>query len=68
LLVGRITSAAHGHTLDRAVGLGWVGHRAGVSEDWVALGRWQVEIAGERVGARPSMAPLYDPDGTRTRA
>ena len=51
-LVGRITSGAYGHTLGRAVGLGFVEHPDGVTDAFVATGRWEVEIACERVPAR----------------
>jgi len=67
-LVGRITSGAYGHTLGRAVGLGWVEHPDGVDEAWLATGRWEIEIAGEPVAARPSLTPPYDPRASRVRS
>ena len=36
----------------RAIGLGWVAHADGVTDAFVATGRWEVEIACERVPAR----------------
>jgi glycine cleavage system aminomethyltransferase T/glycine/D-amino acid oxidase-like deaminating enzyme len=67
-LVGRITSGAYGHTVGRAVGLGWIACPDGVTEAFVASGRWEVEIACERVPARAQLAPLYDPKSLRVRA
>jgi 4-methylaminobutanoate oxidase (formaldehyde-forming) len=67
-LVGRIASGAYGHTLGRAVGLGWVGHPDGVTEAYVTSGRWEVEIACERHRARAQLAPPYDPKSLRVRA
>jgi 4-methylaminobutanoate oxidase (formaldehyde-forming) len=67
-LVGRITSGAYGHTLGRAVGLGYVAHPDGVTDAFVASGRWQLEIAGERVPARAQLTPPYDPQSLRVRA
>ena len=66
-LVGRIASGAYGHTLGRSVGLGWVSHPAGVTDAFVTSGRWQIEIACERRGARAQLAPPYDPKSLRVR-
>jgi 4-methylaminobutanoate oxidase (formaldehyde-forming) len=66
-LVGRIASGAYGHTLGRAVGLGWVSHPNGVTEAYVTSGRWEIEIACERHSARAQLAPPYDPKSVRVR-
>ena len=67
-LVGRITSGAYGHTLGRAVGLGYVEHADGVTDAFVETGRWELEVACERVAARAQLAPPYDPKSVRIRA
>ncbi len=67
-LVGRLTSGAYGHTLGRAVGLGYVEHPDGVTDAFVANGRWALEIAGERLPARAQLTPPYDPKSLRVRA
>jgi 4-methylaminobutanoate oxidase (formaldehyde-forming) len=67
VLVGRVTSGAYGHTLGRAVGLGWVAHADGVGDDFVETGRWEVEVACERMPARAQLAPPYDPKSLRVR-
>jgi len=67
-LVGRITSGAYGHTVGRAVGLGWIACPDGVTEAFVESGRWEVEIACERVRARAQLSPPYDPKSLRVRA
>jgi glycine cleavage system T protein len=66
-LVGRITSGAYGHTLGRAIGLGYVAHPDFVSDAWVTGGRWEVEIACERVRARAQLTPPYDAKSLRVR-
>lgn len=68
VLVGRTTSGAFGHTVGRAVGLGYVEGAGGVSDAWVAAGRWEVEVACERVPARAGLRPPYDPQSLRIRA
>jgi len=66
-VVGATTSAAFGHTLGRAVALGYVTHLEGVDEPWLSSGRFEIEIAGERVTARPGLRAPYDPDHTRVK-
>jgi 4-methylaminobutanoate oxidase (formaldehyde-forming) len=66
-LIGRITSGAYGHTLGRAVGLGYVERADGVTDAFVDSGRWEIEVACERVPARAQLAPPYDPKSARIR-
>jgi 4-methylaminobutanoate oxidase (formaldehyde-forming) len=67
-IVGRITSGAFGHTLGASVGMGYVdcptGGRFG---DYIASGRFEIEIACERFAASASMKPFYDPTSARMR-
>jgi glycine cleavage system T protein len=67
VLVGRITSGSYGHTLGRAIGLGYVEHADGVSDAFIAGGRWELEIACERFPVRAQLAPPYDPKSLRVR-
>jgi 4-methylaminobutanoate oxidase (formaldehyde-forming) len=66
-LLGRITSGAYGHTLGRSVGMGYVTHAAGVDAAFLRSGRWELEIATERVAARAQLEPPYDPASVRVR-
>ena len=65
--VGRTTSGMYGHTLGGSVGLGYVESAAGVDQAFIAEGRWEIEVAGERIPARASLAPMYDPRSERVR-
>lgn len=73
-LVGRVSSAAFGHTLGRGVALGYVdaravlGNGAPVERGWFEAGPYEVEIGGERYSARTSLTPLYDPKSERVRS
>lgn len=65
-VVGRITSAAFGHTIGRSIGLGYVTRDDGpVDRDWLAGGRIEVEVALERLPAAASLRPPYDPANAR---
>lgn len=66
-MVGRTTSGAYGHHLGAAVALGYVHEPSGAVESLIASGRFEIEIAGVRVPARASLAPLHDPKNLRIR-
>ena len=66
-LVGWVTSAAFGHTLGRAVAMGYVRHAERVDPGFIEAGRYEIEIAGERVGARAHLRAPYDPGNDRVR-
>jgi glycine cleavage system T protein len=68
LLVGRVTSGMFGHTLGHPVGLGYI-HAGGsrVTHAYVDAGRYEIEVAGERIPGKVSLEPLYDPAGLRVR-
>lgn len=63
--VGLVTSAMYGHTLGGAVALGYVSCAAGVSAEHVAQGHFEIEVGADRFAAEASLAPLYDPSGSR---
>ena len=67
-IVGYISSGNYGHSLGAAVGLGYVGHADGVSDEYVLSGSYEIEVACERFGAQASLVPLYDPQNSRIRA
>jgi 4-methylaminobutanoate oxidase (formaldehyde-forming) len=66
--VGRISSGMFGHTVGAALGLGYLERPdAALDAQWIAAGRYQVEVAGERIPARVSLRPFYDPTSGRVR-
>jgi len=66
-IVGRITSGMFGHSLGRALGMGYVVNDAVIDAAFIRTGRWEIEIAGERCAAEASLAPFYDPKRQRVR-
>jgi 4-methylaminobutanoate oxidase (formaldehyde-forming) len=67
-IVGRITSGMFGHTIGRAIGLGYVenGGKA-VTPEFIESSRFEIEVAGARLRANASLKPLYDPESLRVR-
>ncbi len=65
--VGWLSSGGHGHTVGQSVGMGYVRRPEGVTDDFVLSGRYELEVASERVPAQVHMTPLYDPQNVRVR-
>jgi glycine cleavage system aminomethyltransferase T/glycine/D-amino acid oxidase-like deaminating enzyme len=63
--IGRVTSAAHGHTLGAPVALGQVSDARPISAASIAEARWEITVGGQRIPATASLAPLYDPRNAR---
>lgn len=66
-IVGYISSGAFGFTLGASVGMGYVHHREGITENLVEAADWEIEIASERYPAEASLKPFFDPSGTRVK-
>jgi 4-methylaminobutanoate oxidase (formaldehyde-forming) len=66
--VGWLSSGGFGHTVGLSIGLGYVRHPGGVTEDFVISGSYELEVASERVPAKVHLDPLHDPKGLRVKA
>jgi 4-methylaminobutanoate oxidase (formaldehyde-forming) len=66
--VGWLASGGYGHTVGKAIGYGYVRRATGVDTEFVMSGDYMLEVAGERVPARPFLKPPYDPEGLRFKA
>jgi 4-methylaminobutanoate oxidase (formaldehyde-forming) len=66
--VGYLTSGGYGYTLGQGIGYGYVRNAEGVSDDWLASGRYELVVAGETVAATLGKPPFLDPKGERIRA
>ncbi len=67
-VVGWITSAAYGHSVGAAVGLGYVGHASAVDASALLDAVYEVEIAGRRFAAVASLEPHWRPENPHMRA
>ena len=66
--VGYLTSGMYGHTIGRALGMGYVNHPEGVTPEFVKEGTYEIEVAGVRYAADAALAPFYDPKSERVKA
>ena len=68
VIVGSTTSGAWGHRVNASIGMGYVNNPEGVTAEWLASGKWEIELAWKKYPARVQLQPLYDPKGERIKA
>jgi sarcosine dehydrogenase len=66
--VGWLSSGGWGYTVAKNIGYGYVRNPEGVDDDYLAGGRYELEVATERVPCVLHEKALYDPGMTRVRA
>jgi 4-methylaminobutanoate oxidase (formaldehyde-forming) len=67
--VGWLSSGGWGYTIGKNIGLGYVRNsETGVDANYVMSGRYELEVATERVPASVFLQPLYDPEMRRVKA
>ena len=64
---GWLSSAGYGHTLGKSIGMGYVRSATPIDREHVLSGRYELEVATERVPCEVTLAPLYDPKMERVR-
>ncbi len=65
---GYLTSGGYGYTVGRPIGYGYVRNGAGVTEDYVRSGSYELVVAKETVKAKVHLEPLYDPGNGRVKS
>ncbi len=65
--VGWLSSGGYGYTLGKAIGYGYVRNVDGVTEDFVLSGKYELDVARERVPCSVLLKPLYDPEMKRVK-
>ncbi|MEM7534430.1 MAG: FAD-dependent oxidoreductase [Chloroflexota bacterium] len=68
-IVGYITSGMYGHTIGTCLGMGYVNAKDGeiATADYIRAGNYEIEVATQRIPARASLRPFYDPKSLRVR-
>ncbi len=65
---GYLTSGGYGYTVGKPIGFGYVRNGAGVSDDYLRSGRYELVVAKETFKARLHLEALYDPGNARVRS
>ena len=66
--VGYLSSGGYGYTVGKGIGLGYVRNPAGVDDDYLHAGSYEIEARMRRFPASLHMKALYDPDNARIKA
>ena len=68
MCVGWLSSGGYGYTIGRSIGYGYVRDpEQGVDRDAVLSGRYELEVATERVPTEVFLDPPYDPTMSRVK-
>ena len=66
-IAGYLTSGGYGYTIGKGIGYGYVRNNAGVTDDYLAGGTYELVVANEKVPAQIGMTAFFDPSGARIR-
>lgn len=64
---GWLSSGGYGHTLGRSIGMGYVRAAKAIDRDYVLSGNYELEVATDRVPAKVTLDPLFDPGMDRVK-
>ncbi len=62
IAVGYVRAGSYGFSLGGAVGLFMIEAGEQINADYIAKGKWEVDIAGKSYPAEVSLRPFYDPE------
>jgi sarcosine dehydrogenase len=65
---GYLTSGGYGYTVAKPIGFGYVRDAAGVTEDYLREGTYQLVVANEIVKCNIHLEAMYDPKNERVKA
>ncbi|MDH5187943.1 MAG: FAD-dependent oxidoreductase [Rhodospirillaceae bacterium] len=65
--VGYLQIGGYGHTLGGAVGIGFVEYDQPLTAEIINSGNWEIDVAGQRIAAKASLRPMYDPTMERIK-
>ena len=65
--VGYVHSGGYGFTLGASVGLAMIEDTVPVDADYIASGKFEIEVNGTCYPARASLRPMYDPKNERVK-
>ncbi len=66
-LVSQNTHGAYAHSLGCAIGMGYLHHPAGIGDEWILAGTYEIEVEGRRIPSQAHLTAPYDPQGNRLR-
>jgi sarcosine dehydrogenase len=65
---GYLTSGGYGYTVRKPIGYGYIRNAAGVTEDYVRAGSYELVVARDVVKAKVHLEPLYDASNAKVKS
>jgi glycine cleavage system aminomethyltransferase T len=65
--VSQNTHGAYGHALGASVGMCYLEHSDGISDQWITRGKYDIGVNGKRYPITIHLTAPYDPGGERAR-
>jgi 4-methylaminobutanoate oxidase (formaldehyde-forming) len=65
---GWLSSAGFGHTLGKPIGYGYIRNQAGVTNEFLQSGAYELEVATQRIPCHLQTTTFYDPAMNRIKA
>jgi 4-methylaminobutanoate oxidase (formaldehyde-forming) len=66
-LISSVTHGAYAHLLGSAMGMGYLENPADISDEWIAAGRYEIDVEGQLIPAKVHLKAPYDPFNKRVR-
>ena len=66
--VGYLTSGGYGYSLGQSIGYGYVRNAAGVSDNFLMAGQYEIVVANTAFAAQIGLNAFYDPSQSRVKA
>lgn len=66
--VGWLSSAGHGHTIGKPLGLGYISNSEGVDKAWASAGTYELGVLNKRIPAKIHTPMVFDPNNKKSSA
>ena len=66
-LISENTHGAYSHFLGCSVGMCYLKNPAGIQDDWIMAGKYEISVAGKLFPIQVHLEPVYDPQNKRIR-
>ena len=66
-LVSENTHGAYSHLLGCSIGMCYLKNPAGIQDEWIMSGKYEINVAGKLFPIQIHLEPIYDPQSKRVR-
>jgi 4-methylaminobutanoate oxidase (formaldehyde-forming) len=66
-IISENTHGAYAYLLGCAVGMGYLKNPAGITDEWILSGRYEIDVEGRLIPAKVHLRAPYDPKNLRVR-